>query len=82
MARTWQELFETGTDAPAPAAAEDGESERRGFFKRLRDNMSKTRQAIGAELQTTIFQAARRGRTRAPWSSTRSRPLGRAGTTW
>ena len=36
--------------------AEDGEPERRGFFRRLRENMSKTRQAIGAELQTTIFQ--------------------------
>jgi fused signal recognition particle receptor len=57
MARTWHELFETGADAPASATAEEGESERRGFFKRLRDNMSKTRQAIGAELQTTLFQS-------------------------
>ena len=39
------------------AAAERRRAERRGFFKRLRDNMSKTRQAIGAELQTTIFQS-------------------------
>jgi fused signal recognition particle receptor len=57
MARTWQELFETGDDTPVAAAAGDGESERRGFFRRLRENMSKTRQAIGAELQTTIFQS-------------------------
>ena len=57
MARTWHELFETGEEAPSPAAPEDGEGERRGFFKRLRDNMSKTRQAIGAELQTTVFQS-------------------------
>ena len=57
MARTWQELFETGDDSPAPATADDGDSERRGFFRRLRDNMAKTRQAIGAELQTTIFQS-------------------------
>src|SRR5215211_3457492 len=57
MARTWQELFETGADAPAPATAEGGDAEGRGFFKRLRDNMSKTREAIGAELQTTIFQS-------------------------
>ena len=57
MARTWQELFETGDDAPAPAPAGDGDAERGGFFRRLRDNMSKTRQAIGAELQTTIFQS-------------------------
>jgi fused signal recognition particle receptor len=57
MARTWQELFETGADAPAPATAGDGDAERRGFFRRLRDNMSKTREAFGAELQTTVFQS-------------------------
>jgi fused signal recognition particle receptor len=57
MARTWHELFETGEEAPPPAAPEDGEGGRGGFFKRLRDNMSKTRQAIGAELQTTVFQS-------------------------
>ena len=57
MARTWQELFETGDDAPAATVGEDGEPERRGFFRRLRENMSKTRQALGAELQTTIFQS-------------------------
>ncbi len=57
MARTWQELFVTGEDVPAPAP-EDGEPERRGgFFRRLRDNMSKTRQALGAELQATVFQS-------------------------
>ncbi len=53
MTRTWQELFETG-DAPAPEA--EPEPERRGLFRRLRDNMSKTRQALGAELQATVFQ--------------------------
>jgi fused signal recognition particle receptor len=56
MARSWQELFIT--DAPIPAA-EDGaepEQKRSGFFRRLRDNMSKTRQALGAELQATVFQ--------------------------
>jgi fused signal recognition particle receptor len=57
MARTWQELFETGADG-TPVAAQEAESDRRGgWFKRLRDNMSKTRQAIGAELQTTLFQS-------------------------
>jgi fused signal recognition particle receptor len=29
---------------------------RRGFFKRLRENMSKTREALGAELQATMFE--------------------------
>jgi fused signal recognition particle receptor len=57
VARTWQELFDTGADAPPPAPDGDGEPERRGFFRRLRENMSKTREAIGAELQTTVFQS-------------------------
>jgi fused signal recognition particle receptor len=56
VSRTWQELFVTGDDAPPPAEP-DGEPERRGFFGRLRDNMSKTRQALGAELQATVFQS-------------------------
>src|SRR3954449_9418164 len=59
MARTWHELFLTGEDAPPPGTAEqEGEpEERRGFFRRLRDNMSKTRQALGAELQASMFQS-------------------------
>jgi fused signal recognition particle receptor len=54
MARSWQELFETGEAADLGAAASEPEEERRGFFRRLRENMSKTRQALGAELQATI----------------------------
>jgi fused signal recognition particle receptor len=57
VARTWQELFETGDDAPPAAPADGGEGQPGGFFRRLRENMSKTRQAIGAELQTTVFQS-------------------------
>jgi fused signal recognition particle receptor len=56
MARSWHELFVTGEDPPAEPAAEAEPEERRGFFARLRDNMSKTRQALGAELQATMFQ--------------------------
>src|SRR4051812_29728008 len=57
MARSWQELFLTGEDAPAPAPAEEtDEAGRPGFFRRLRENMSKTREALGAELQATMFQ--------------------------
>jgi fused signal recognition particle receptor len=56
MARSWQELFIT--DAPVPAADDGTEPEQRrsGFFRRLRENMSKTRQALGVELQATVFQ--------------------------
>ena len=56
MARSWQQLFVTGADAPAEAPASEAEPERGGFFSRLRQNMSKTREALGAELQATMFQ--------------------------
>jgi fused signal recognition particle receptor len=55
--RTWQELFRTDDAAPEDEeAADDGEGGR-GFFGRLRENLSKTRQAFGAELQATVFQS-------------------------
>jgi fused signal recognition particle receptor len=57
MARTWHELFVTGDDAPASQSDTEEEPQRRGFFRRLRDNMSKTRRALGAELQATVFQS-------------------------
>jgi fused signal recognition particle receptor len=56
VTRTWQELFVTGGDVP-PRPEEEVEPDRRGFFRRLRENMSKTRQALGAELQATVFQS-------------------------
>lgn len=51
MARDWQDLFITGADAPA---AEDAPA-RRGFFSRLRENLGRTRAALGAELGATFF---------------------------
>jgi fused signal recognition particle receptor len=54
MPRTWTELFITGEDIP-PTAEEPAE-ERQGFFRRLRQNLSKTREALGAELQASVFQ--------------------------
>jgi len=58
MARTWRELFITEIPPPPPPDGEEEAGEKRGggFFRRLRDNMSKTRQALGAELQATVFQ--------------------------
>ena len=61
MARDWTDLFIV--DGPlaggARAAAEDepatGER-RRGRFARLVDSLRKTRQALGAELQSTLFE--------------------------
>jgi fused signal recognition particle receptor len=56
VARTWHELFDTGEEAP-PAPEPEEAPQRRGFFRRLRENMSKTREALGAELQATVFQS-------------------------
>ncbi len=57
VARGWDELFLTGDVATASrtAAAEEGEDQS-GFFRRLRQNMRKTREALTAELQATLFQ--------------------------
>jgi fused signal recognition particle receptor len=60
MARDWTDLFITGDDdASATAAAEREEepAKRRGFFRRLRENLSKTREALGAEIQATLFES-------------------------
>src|SRR5256714_9444073 len=54
MARSWHELFITGEDTPP--TADDQPEERQGFFRRLRQNLSKTREALGAELQASVFQ--------------------------
>src|SRR5579875_2619505 len=58
MPRDWSDLFIS--DEPA---AGDGvepvaviEEKRRGMFSRLRENMRKTRQALGAEIQATLFE--------------------------
>jgi fused signal recognition particle receptor len=57
MARSWRELFIVDAPAPEPEADDEGGAEqRRGFFRKLRENMSKSRQALGAELQASVFQ--------------------------
>src|SRR6478735_8334219 len=57
MARDWQDLFILDHDAPVAAQPEpEREESRRGFFKRLRENMRKTREALAAEVQATLFE--------------------------
>jgi fused signal recognition particle receptor len=55
MARTWQDVFITpdGRGEVAPVVADD-DSQRRGFFRRLRENLSKSREALGGELRATF----------------------------
>jgi fused signal recognition particle receptor len=61
MARDWTDLFITaggasGATATATATAEEEPERRRGFFRRLRENLSKTRDALAAEVQATLLQ--------------------------
>src|SRR4051794_41918413 len=57
MARTWRDLFILDIPPPPPPEGDEASGEKPGgFFRRLRENMSKTRQALGAELQATVFQ--------------------------
>jgi fused signal recognition particle receptor len=56
VARDWQDLFVTGSDGASAGGDEPArEEERRGLFRRLRENMGKTRRAISAEVSSTLF---------------------------
>jgi fused signal recognition particle receptor len=57
VARDWNELFvldEHGEGGRGAAAGESGEG-RRGLFRRLRENLAKTREALGGEIKATLF---------------------------
>ncbi|MHB8234562.1 MAG: signal recognition particle-docking protein FtsY [Solirubrobacteraceae bacterium] len=66
MARDWSDLFIVG-ESSASDVADGAEQEnldveaassgrkRGGLFKRLRESMAKTRQALGSEIQATLF---------------------------
>ena len=56
MARDWTDLFVTGDPASAPEAAGPEPERRGGVFRRLRQNLSKTRKALSAEVQATLFE--------------------------
>jgi fused signal recognition particle receptor len=53
MARSWQDVFDTGEGA-LPSTDEEAGVERRGFFRRLRENLSKSREALSGELRATF----------------------------
>ena len=52
MARSWADLLGEANGAPEP------EEEGTGFFSRLRDSLSKSRQALTAEISLAAFDAA------------------------
>lgn len=55
MARDWSDLFITGEQDADAEPSEPEQGRRRGLFRRLRESMSKTRQALGSEIQATLF---------------------------
>jgi fused signal recognition particle receptor len=60
MAKSWHEVFYTGNGAGNGAGAsapESDEPERRGFFRRLRENLAQSREALAGELRATFTGA-------------------------
>jgi fused signal recognition particle receptor len=58
VARDWRDLFIVDGTPPAEADGEtpEGQERRRGMFRRLRENLRKTRQALATEIQATLFE--------------------------
>jgi fused signal recognition particle receptor len=54
MPRDWSELLITEASA-GERSSSTSERPRRGLFRRLRENMAKTREALGGEIQATLF---------------------------
>jgi fused signal recognition particle receptor len=57
VARDWYDLFLLDGGAPATEPEPEREERKRGFFRRLRENMRKTREALSAEVQATLFES-------------------------
>lgn len=56
MAREWRDLFIIDGGAPPPADSEPAQEKRGGRFRRLRESLRKTRQALQSEIQATLFE--------------------------
>jgi fused signal recognition particle receptor len=60
MARDWRDLFivdgGTGQAGTGNEGAPETQERRRGMFRRLRENLRKTRQALTTEIQATLFE--------------------------
>jgi fused signal recognition particle receptor len=55
MARDWRDLFILDGATPEPPAEAAGAEKRMGRFRRLRESLRKTRQALQTEIQATLF---------------------------
>src|ERR1700727_2991882 len=61
MARDWRDLFIVNGDGgqgpnEPPDSAPETQERRRGMFRRLRETLRKTRQALSSEIQATLFE--------------------------
>jgi fused signal recognition particle receptor len=56
MATEWRQIFDLGSRASAKASpTAESPEERRGVFRRLRESLSKSRQALAEELSASLF---------------------------
>ena len=53
VAKSWQDVFRTA-DGGVASPEEEPAEEREGFFRRLRVNLAKSREALGGELRATF----------------------------
>ena len=62
MARDWQDLFivdgpeRFGSEAESGAGTDEQSENSPGRFRRLRDSLRRTRQALTSEIQATLFE--------------------------
>ncbi len=56
MARDWRDLFIIDGEPPPPPESEPAQEKRVGRFRRLRESLRKTRQALQSEIQATLFE--------------------------
>src|SRR3954454_8840035 len=58
MATSWQEILDLGARDPTPALTPEVEETEggRGMFRRLRESLSKSRQALGEEISASLFE--------------------------
>ena len=57
MATSWEEILDLGQreTRPAPEAEPQTEEERRGVFRRLRESLARSRQALTEEISASLF---------------------------
>jgi fused signal recognition particle receptor len=58
MSTSWQEIVDLGArgGAPVAIAEEEAPEKRRGVFKRLKESLSKSRQALTEEISASLFE--------------------------